>query len=54
MRDENQHPLHPFGRVPALQHDDFVLYETNAIAAYIDDVFPGPKLTPADRSSARG
>src|SRR4029077_17657745 len=39
---------HPFGRVPALQHDDFVLYETNAIAAYIDDVFPGPKLTPAD------
>src|SRR5437868_4421621 len=23
-----------------------MLYETNAIAAYIDDVFPGPKLTP--------
>ena len=45
---------HPFGRVPALQHDDFVLYETNAIAAYIDDVFPGPKLTPADpRKRAR-
>ena len=39
---------HPFGRVPALQHDDFVLYETNAIAAYVDDVFPGPKLTPDD------
>jgi glutathione S-transferase len=39
---------HPFGRVPAFQHDDFMLYETNAIAAYIDDVFPGPKLTPAD------
>src|SRR5262245_52300656 len=45
---------HPFGRVPALQHDDFMLYETNAIAAYIDDVFPGPKLTPADpRKRAR-
>jgi len=39
---------HPFGRVPALQHDDFMLYETNAIAAYVDDVFPGPKLTPED------
>ncbi len=39
---------HPFGRAPALQHDDFMLYETNAIAAYVDDVFPGPKLTPAD------
>jgi glutathione S-transferase len=25
-----------------------MLYETNAIAAYIDDVFPGPKLTPTD------
>ncbi|MET0164918.1 MAG: glutathione S-transferase family protein [Vicinamibacterales bacterium] len=38
-----RHPL-----VPALQHDDFMLYETNAIAAYVDEVFPGPKLTPAD------
>ncbi len=45
---------HPFGRVPALQHDDFMLYETNAIAAYIDDVFPGRKLTPTIRRSARG
>ena len=39
---------HPFGRVPVLQHDDFVLYETSAIAAYIDDAFAGPKLSPAD------
>src|SRR4029078_8362200 len=39
---------HPFARVPALQHDDFMLYETSAIAAYVDDAFPGPKLTPAD------
>jgi glutathione S-transferase len=45
---------HPFGRVPALQHDDFVLYETSAIAAYIDEVFDGPKLTPQDpRKRAR-
>jgi glutathione S-transferase len=45
---------HPFGRVPVLQHDDFMLYETNAIAAYVDDVFPGPKLTPTDaRKRAR-
>jgi glutathione S-transferase len=46
--------LHPFDRVPILQHDDFVVYETSAIAAYIDDVFPGPRLTPGDpRERAR-
>jgi glutathione S-transferase len=39
---------HPFGRVPVLQHDDFVLYETSAIAAYVDEVFDGPRLTPDD------
>jgi glutathione S-transferase len=39
---------HPFGRVPVLQHDDFVLYETRAIAAYIDEVCAGPKLTPQE------
>ncbi len=45
---------HPFGRVPALQHDDFMLYETSAIAAYVDEVLPGPKFTPADpRQRAR-
>ena len=46
--------LHPFNRVPILQHDDFVVYETSAIAAYIDEVFPGPRLTPGDpRERAR-
>jgi glutathione S-transferase len=45
---------HPFGRVPALQHDDFMLYETSAIAAYVDEVLPGPKFTPAEpRQRAR-
>src|SRR5689334_9666546 len=40
--------LHPFNRVPVLQHDDFVLYETSAIAAYVDETFGGPRLTPSD------
>src|SRR5918911_1674929 len=45
---------HPFGRVPVLQHGVLVLYETTALAAYIDEVLPGPKLTPADaRKRAR-
>jgi len=42
--------LHPFDRCD-LRHGDFTLYETSAIAAYIDEAFDGPKLTPAIRSS---
>jgi glutathione S-transferase len=46
--------LHPFERVPILQHGDFAVYETAAIVGYVDDAFDGPKLTPADpRQRAR-
>ena len=38
--------LHPFGRVPALEDGEFVLYETGAITRYIDEAFPGPTLQP--------
>jgi len=43
--------LHPFGRVPTLKHGDLVLYETTAITRYVDEVFAGKSLQPAD---ARG
>jgi glutathione S-transferase len=39
---------HPFGRIPAFEHDGFRLYETGAITRYIDEAFPGPPLQPAD------
>eukprot|EP01037_Dinobryon_pediforme_P018120 gene18120-18365_t len=39
---------HPFGKVPVLQHGEFMLYETQAILRYIDRVVPAPPLTPAD------
>jgi glutathione S-transferase len=39
--------LHPFGRVPAVKHGDVHLYESSAIARYVDEVFPGPSLVPA-------
>jgi glutathione S-transferase len=45
---------HPFGRVPVLEHDGFMLYETQAILRYLDRVLPSPSLTPADpRRAAR-
>lgn len=46
--------LHPFGRVPVLEHDGFGLYETQAILRYLDRILPTPALTPADpRAAAR-
>jgi glutathione S-transferase len=44
--------LHPFGRVPVLEHDGFRLYETQAILRYLDRVLPVPALTPADPKGA--
>ncbi|MDF3606889.1 glutathione S-transferase family protein [Paracoccus sp. DMF-8] len=38
--------LHPFGKVPALEHGDFAIYETGAICRYLDEAFDGPKLQP--------
>jgi glutathione S-transferase len=43
---------HPFGRVPVLEHDGFLLYETQAILRYLDRVLPGPRLTPSDAKAA--
>jgi len=39
---------HPFGRIPAFEHDGFAVYETQAILRYLDDVFPAPPLTPGN------
>jgi glutathione S-transferase len=38
--------LHPFKRVPTLVHGSFVIYETCAIARYVDEAFPGPSFQP--------
>jgi len=38
----------PFGRIPAIEHDGFRLYEDQAIARYIDAAFEGPRLTPLE------
>jgi glutathione S-transferase len=40
--------LHPFGRIPAFEHDGFQFYETQAILRYIDAIFPEPALQPTD------
>jgi glutathione S-transferase len=45
---------HPFGRIPAFEHDGWMLYETRAIMRYIDAVVPGSQLQPEEpRAAAR-
>ena len=46
--------LNPYGRVPALEEDGFMLYESSAILNYLEATRPTPSLVPTDaRSRAR-
>ena len=51
-RNEPHISRHPFGRVPVLEHDGFMLYETQAISRYLDRVLQTPRLTPDDPKAA--
>jgi glutathione S-transferase len=52
LRSPEHLARHPFGRVPVLEHDGLMLYETQAILRYLDRVLPQPALTPADPKRA--
>jgi glutathione S-transferase len=49
---ENKSPrylaMNPYGRVPTLEHDGFVLYESSAILGYLEALKPEPRLFPAE------
>jgi glutathione S-transferase len=54
LKQEPHLSRHPFGRIPAFEHDGWMLYETQAILRYVDAVIPEPRLQPADpRAAAR-
>jgi glutathione S-transferase len=38
--------VNPFGLVPVLDHQGFLIFETTAITRYMDEAFPGPTLQP--------
>jgi len=46
LKSEEHLARHPFAKMPALRHGDFVLYETSAICRYLDASFGGPALKP--------
>lgn len=39
--------FHPLGKMPALRHGDVCLFESKAIATYLDRAFEGPELFPS-------
>lgn len=47
-----QKERHPFGMVPALDHDGHLLFEAGAICSYLDEVLAGSRLAP-DEPQAR-
>jgi glutathione S-transferase len=40
--------IHPFGKMPVLRHDEVELFESKAIATYLDRSFPAPFVFPSD------
>jgi glutathione S-transferase len=47
-REQPYLSLNPYGRVPTLQEDEFVLFESTAILNYLEATHPMPPLVPAD------
>jgi glutathione S-transferase len=52
LKGEPHISRHPFGRVPVLEHDGYLLYETQAILRYLDRALPSPPLAPAEPRAA--
>lgn len=48
QRDPAYLAINPNGFVPTLAHGERVIYESNVITEYLDDVFPGRPLYPSD------
>ncbi len=40
--------IHPLGKMPVLRHGDVELFESKAIATWLDRCFPGPFVFPSD------
>ncbi len=48
FRAESHRQLHPYAKMPAMRHVPVRLYETAAIAVYLDEAFAGPSLQPVE------
>jgi glutathione S-transferase len=40
--------IHPFGQIPALDDEGFIVYDSTIINEYLEDEYPYPPLMPSD------
>jgi glutathione S-transferase len=40
--------IHPFGQIPALDDEGFIIYDSTVINEYLEDEYPYPSLMPND------
>jgi glutathione S-transferase len=52
--DPEYRQIHPHGKVPAIDHDGVIVFESSAIALYLADAFPEAGLGPRIGEPARG
>ena len=47
QKDPEYLKIHPFGQVPALDDEGFIVYDSTVINEYLEDEYPHPPLLPA-------
>jgi glutathione S-transferase len=48
LRSPELAAIHPLAKMPVLRHGEIELFESKAIATYLDRSFPGPQLIPSE------
>ena len=54
QQDPAHRKVHPHGKVPALDHDGSIVFESAALALYLADAFPAARLGPKIGEPTRG
>jgi glutathione S-transferase len=48
QKDPEYLKIHPFGQIPALDDEGFIIYDSTVINEYLEDEYPYPSLMPSD------
>jgi glutathione S-transferase len=48
QKDPEYLKIHPFGQIPALDDEGFIIYDSTIINEYLEDEYPYPSLMPSD------